>query len=342
MGGASVGLAEEVPNILANPANLASPDRPQIFLNLNNARKNFTIQPIQPSIRTRSSDVSWTQGFNWGYSAVSLPFHVFKRRWVVAVSYNGRQWGEFDERYVSEAEGLLGFDRRSGHVQSISAGLGIQVLSKIRAGVSWTTWFGESEWEYSAGYAKGIDDNAAQGWYGGVAAELGRFALGSTVAFPHRVMKSKTTSDLSAVELPEVIQQFNGALEIGLGYHPWPRWTFGLGYGYQRSFDLQVRYGQEHFNPKYSGFSKASGGIEYKFSLGRVYLPVYAGYQAFGLHEPEGFLPFYVRVPTADEKRFRSHLLFGAAAHAGSLAFYLDSRLTWDDFQVVGLAPPWS
>lgn len=44
MGGVSVALAEEVPNVFANPANLASLDRPQIFLSLNNARRDFTVQ----------------------------------------------------------------------------------------------------------------------------------------------------------------------------------------------------------------------------------------------------------------------------------------------------------
>lgn len=339
MGGVSVGLAEHVPNALTNPANLVSLDRLQIFLSLNNATRDFT---IQPEMSAASSEVSWTQGINWGYSALSIPFHVFKRRLVLAVSYNGRQWGEFDERYISKANEFFDFGGRSAHVQSLSTGLGIQVLPKIRAGVSWTTWFGESEWEYSASLAKGIDDHAAQGWHGGVAAEFGRFSLGSTIALPHRVMKSKTASYLLAGEEFEVIQQFNGALEIGLGYHPWPRWTFGLGYGYQRGFDLQVRYGQEHFDEKYSGFSKVSSGVEYKFSLGAIQLPVYAGYQAFWLDEPEEFFPFYVRVPTSDEKRFRSHLLLGAAAQAGSLAFYLDSKWTWETFQMVGFTPPWS
>jgi hypothetical protein len=336
MGGISVGLADDVPNILANPANLASLDRPQIFLSLNNARKDFT---IQTNMSTASTDVSWTQGFNLGYSAASIPFHIFKRRLVLAVSYNGRKWGEFDERYFSETNELLGFGRRSGHVQSLSTGLGIQVLSKIRAGVSWTTWFGESEWEYSAGLATGIDDNAAQGWYGGVAAELGRFSLGSIIALPHRIMKSKNTFLL---QLPEVTKQFNGALEIGLGYHPSSRWTFGLGYGYQRGFDFESRYGSVHVDEKSPAFSKVSGGIEYKLSLGKVRLPVYAGYQAFGLHEPMGFLPFYVQIPISDGKRFGDHLLLGATAQIGSLAFYFDSKLTWYDYQMIGILPPWS
>lgn len=37
MGGVSVGLADEAPNVLANPANLATLERARIFLSVNNS-----------------------------------------------------------------------------------------------------------------------------------------------------------------------------------------------------------------------------------------------------------------------------------------------------------------
>lgn len=339
MGGVSVGLADEVPNVLANPANLAVLEHARVFLSLNNSWKDFD---IQTSFNNTSTAASWTQGLNWGYSAASLPFHMLNRYWVAAVSYNGRRWGEFDERYFAESNGLIDFGTRSGHVHSFSAGVGIQVLSNIRAGVSWTAWSGESEWSYSEGFVQETVDNEAQGWRGGVTAELGRFSLGSTVAFPHRVMKSRTTHSLLNADWAEVTQQFNGSLEIGLGYRPWSQWTFGMGYSYQRGYDFEIRGAAPYRTEEYPAFSKAAAGVEYKFSFAKFQLPIYAGYQVYWLHEPAALFPFYVRTPISEEKQFRSHWLIGAALQTGSLAIYLDSRLTWDEFQLMSLPSPWS
>lgn len=339
IGGVSVGLADEAPNLLANPANLATLDHARVFLSVNNSWKDFD---IQMNFNTTGTGVSWRQGLNWGYSAASFPVHLLSKNWVIAVSYNGRRRGEFDERYVAEANGLIGFGTRSGHVHSFSAGLGMQVLSNIRAGVSWTAWSGESEWNNSESYVQGTDDYEAQGWRGGVTAELGRFSLGSAVEFPHRVMKSKTTYDLVNPEGTEVTQQFNGALEVGLGYRPWPQWTFGMGYGYQRGHDFEIHDGRVHRTEEYPALSKAAAGVEYKFSFAKVRLPIYAAYQVYWQHESIESSPFYVRAPIFEEQKFRDQLLIGAAVQTGSLAIYLDNRLTWEKFQVVGLPPPWS
>lgn len=339
MGGVSVGLADEVPNLLANPANLATLEQARIFLSVNNLWKDFY---IQTDFNATSTEASWRQGLNLGYSAASLPVHLLSRNWVVAFSYNGRQWGEFDERYVVDAGKLLGFGTRSGHVRSLSAGLGMQVLSNIRAGVSWTAWSGENEWNHSESFVQGTDDYEAQGWRSGVTAELGRFSLGSALAFPHRVMKSKTTYDLVNPDGAEVTQQFNGALEVGLGYRPWPQWTFGMGYSYQRGHDFEIHDGQLHRTVEYPALSKASAGVEYKFSFAEIRVPIYAAYQVYWRHEAIESSPFYVRSPIFEEQKFRDQLLIGATVQTGSLAIYLDNRLTWEKFQMVGLLPPWS
>ena len=119
MGGVSVGLADDTPSIPGNPANLASLDRLQIFASMNNARKDFNAR------KNLGSNSSWTQGIQWGYNAAALPFRRLTRRWIVAASYNGRQWREFDERYLKKTTTPFDDNVRNGHVYSFSAGMGV-------------------------------------------------------------------------------------------------------------------------------------------------------------------------------------------------------------------------
>jgi len=338
MGGVSIGLADDVANLPANPANLASLQKMKIFASLNNVSKHFQVrQDFSPTTK-----VDWTQGIELGYSAVSLPFQLFAKNAVVAFSYNGRQWDEFDERYFVESDVLPSsvLGKRSGSVRSVSTGLGVQVLRKIRLGVSWTAWSGKNRWEFES--IKGVTDDNAQGWHAGIAADLDSFSLGATVAFPHRVLKSSMTSSGQPEVIAEAVQPFNGAVEIGLGFHPRPRWTIGLGYGFQRAFDYDFRERSSFDKLKYPALSRFSAGLEHRLSLKKIHLPLYAGYQLFWRHERLGLSPYLIRMPISDEKNFRHQLLLGMTLEAGSWAIYLDSRWTQDKFKMYLYAPPYS
>lgn len=349
MGGVSVAIADNVPQLLGNPANLAALNRPHLFLSVNNASREFKITkedqngtPVVLPNAENPMDVSWTQGFDLGYSAVSLPFHLFKRQWVAAASYNGRPWGEFDERYFSAQNGIFGPGwKNDEQVQSATAAIGTALVRRIRAGVSWTKWFGKFEWEQE-GVAIRTDDYAGQAWQLGIAGEIGRFSLASTVHFPRRVMKSRTPSGywLNGV----TTQQAHGAMEIGIGYQLQPRWTFGLGYLYQRRFEVEQRLGESQFHKNHRGASQLSAGIAHELSLARVRVPVYVGYLAAWLAKDDGMaaLPF-ILISEPDEARFRSQLVLGAAIGLDAVTFHADSRLTLNSSKkVVSNLPPYS
>lgn len=176
--------------------------------------------------------------------------------------------------------------------------------------MNWTAWSGKSDWRLAEGFVKGQDDNKAQGWQAGLAADMGRFSIGTTISFPHRVMSSKLTGHAYIARRTEVTQQYNGGLEIGLGYHPWSRWTFGLGYGLQRGFDFKSPQIPAEV-VEYPASFKVSTGVEYRFSWAEVQFPVYVGFQSFWLTKEAAVLYSYVQIPTPEEKRNRSHLLIG-------------------------------
>lgn len=349
MGGVSIAVADSVPQLLGNSANLASLSRPHLFLSLNNASREFKVTkedwngtPVILPDAENPTDVSWTQGFDLGYSAVSFPFHLFKRQWVAAASYNGKHWGEFDERYFPAQSRIFGPGwKKNEHVQSATAAISTEILRSLRVGVSWTKWFGKFEWEQEGVNIRN-DDYAGQAWQIGFVGEMGRFSLASTFHLPRQVMKSSTPSGYWIDEVTTL--QSNGTMEIGFGYQPRPRWTLGLGYVYQRRFEVAQRIGESQFNMNYRGASRLSAGIEHELSLARVRVPVYVGYLASWLPNDTDMtsLPYILFIKTAED-RFRSQLVLGAAIGLNAVTFHADSRLTLHSSKkVVSNLPPYS
>lgn len=225
IGGVSVALADEVPQLQANPANLAFVTRLRVFLSLNTVQKKFDETkedwdgtPVNFVTIENPAHVYWDQWFNLGYAAVSIPFHLFRRRWVAAASYNGRHWAEFDERYSADPEGTFAhMQNTGGEVNSASAALAAEVTQKIHIGISSTRWFGHYDWEAKFPGAW-TDDYDGQEWQLGVTGVFGRWSLGSAIYFPRQVMKSRPTP--GSLSNAIMTQDSRGAIELVSAINP--------------------------------------------------------------------------------------------------------------------------
>jgi len=349
IGGVSVALADEVPQLQANPANLAFLTRTRVFLSLNTVQKKFDETkedwdgtPVKFATVENPAHVFWSKWFEVGYAAAAFPFHLFGRQWAAAASYNGRHWQEFDERYFADLENYFKhMQQTGGEVNSVSVALAGEAFRKIRFGISSTRWFGHHDWkqEWPSGWTDDYDGHA---WQLGITGVFGPLSLGSTIYLPRQVMKSSTTSGSPGSGV--MTQDAKGAIEIGLGYHPWPRWTFGLGYVYQAGFEFKQSLGESKLSEETDATSRLSAGIEYEWSPSGLVLPLYAGFIGSWLSEnngtpPLGFYPAAVR----DNNRFRSQLVLGAALKFNAIAFHADSRLTLSSSQTMASnLPPYS
>jgi len=349
MGGVSVALADEVPQLQANPANLAALHRPRVFLSVNTTQKKFNETkedwdgtPANFASVENPAHVFWSQWFKLGYAAAAFPFHLFGRQWATAASYNGRHWQEFDQRYFADLKNYFKhMQLTGGEVSSVSLALAGEVSQKIRFGISSTRWFGHYDWKQDWS-SRWTDDYDGQEWQLGITGVFGPLSLGSTVYLPRQVMKS--TAAPGSPSTGTMTQDTKGAIEIGLGYHPRPRWTFGLGYVHQGAYKVSQSLGESQSDKELGGASRLAAGVEYAWSPAGFHLPIYAGYIASWLSKDYDTAAFGFN-PAGDtnKNRFRSQLVLGAALKLNMIAFHADGRLTLKSSQTTASnLPPYS
>lgn len=264
IGGASVALPDSIPIIFNNPANLAQLRRLKGFMSLNYGRGN--LKPDSES-DFYFNPYYWDDGLNLGIAALSIPFKLLHLPGTLAASYNGT---------IPYSYKLGDAYKYSGKSQSASLGLAIQLSSRFRIGVGGTHRLGDYN-------TKTFDSIAADFWinrtfhYSGNVYHIGlqndiaqRFALGVVYYFPSQLsMEIKTTySDFPDEFTFNETQQISGALRVGLGYRFSANGSLGAGYGYQ------WMHGQN------TGVSSISAGIEYKFRINSIILPLYVMYES--------------------------------------------------------------
>jgi hypothetical protein len=264
IGGASVALADSIPIIFNNPANLAQLRSLKGFISLNYGRGN--LKPDSES-DFYFNPYYWDDGLNLGIAALSLPFKLFHLPGTLAASYSGT---------IPYSYKLGDAYKYSGKSQSASMGLAIQLSSRFRIGVGGTHRLGDYN-------TKTFDSIAADFWinrnfhYSGNVYHIGlqndiaqRFALGVVYYFPSQLsVEIKTTySDFLGEFTFKEKQQISGALRVGLGYRFSANGSLGAGYGYQ------------WIHEQNTGVSSISAGIEYKFRINTIILPLYVMYES--------------------------------------------------------------
>ena len=142
-------------------------------------------------------------------------------------------------------------------------------------------------------------------------------------------MEIKTTySDLIYESTFKETQQISGALRVGLGYRFSTDGSLGAGYGYQ------------WIHGKNTGLSSISGGIEYKFRINTIMLPLYVMYESKSVPANIGKNIF----ASSDEKA-RCHILgFGGGIQWHVLTLYFATQWSQCGSYEVSVmpVPPWS
>jgi len=345
MGGVSVALPDEVANVLGNPANLTILNRPSFFASMINANREFSLAQEWPE--AKKADTQFRR-LEIGYSAFSFPVELFKKHWVVAASYNGRQWPRFDERFFASAMKTLAEYslERTGHIGSASLGLATRPFAKLSLGVGWTKWFGKTEWRYST-HNKGSADFAAQGWHLGLNSQAGPLSLGAVVYLPHKVMRGKGEAPdwRTAKVATTQTQKFRGAIDVGLAYRL-RSLTFGLGYAYQRSTAFEFAEGLDRDTEMLKAEKRIGAGAEWELKWPRFRLPLYVAYRAYLLPKDDIFVPWPSWRITESEKRdFRGEWNLGFALLYRSVELYVSATWSRSSCEILGtefLTPPWS
>lgn len=342
LGGVSVSIPGNAANVMGNPANLASIDHRTIFFSLANTQNNFVFKDLYAKNETT---LDWHQGLKPGYCAISWPFRSFGKKWVIAASYNGVHWPEFDERYVSDNSNLFNFSfGKKGHSRSLSLGIATKPISKISVGMGLTNWFGKTNWRYE-GFGNGSCNFSSQGLHAGVNGQFGRLSVGSVFYFPHQLMTCTSNSTGWGTNYSlSLSKDFNGAVEVGVGYSLSTRLTIALGYGYQRGFDFITKTRDWQATDKQSKSAKLSGGFQYESRFRHAVFPIYFGYRIVWPPKKKINLPpGYISISNSDKESFRKELLFGASYKYKSTEFYFDTKWTASSFHISERAlPPWS
>jgi hypothetical protein len=323
IGGASVALPDSIPIIFNNPANLAQLRRLKGFISL-----NYGIGNLEPDSKSDSyfNPYYWDDGLNLGIASLSLPFKLLHLQGTLAASYNGT---------LPYSYKLGDAHKYGGKSQSASLGLAMQLSSQFRIGVGGTHRFGDYNtktfysivanlwtnrtFHYSGNvYHIGLQNDIAQ-----------RFALGVVYYFPSQLsMEIKTTySDLLGEFTFKETQQIPGALRVGLGYRFSANGSLGAGYGYQ------WMHGQN------TGVSSISAGIEYKFQINTIILPLYVMYESKSVPANIGENIF-----VSSQEKARCHILgLGGGIQWQVFTLYFASQWSQcDRYEVLMPAPPWS
>lgn len=348
LGGVSVAVPDGVANVTGNPANLVFINHPGFLASLTYSNREFS---LTQEWSERTAAETHFRRWEMGYCALSLPVELLKKQWVVAASYNGRQWSRMDERFFNSAvKALAGYNlQRTGHLGSASLGLATRPFAKLSLGVGWTKWFGKTEWKYST-ISEGSADFAAQGWHLGLNSQVGPFSLGTVFYLPHKVMsgKGEVVEGIDWLRRQAVTtqtQEFRGAIDLGIAYRL-RSWTFGLDYAYQKSTAFEYKEGQRQYKDMVRAEKRIGAGVEYMFRIARLRLPIYFAYRAYLLPEDESFVPWqYWRITELEQRDFWGEWDMGFALLYRSLGLYTSATWSRSSCEMSGtdfLTPPWS
>ncbi|MDZ7261244.1 MAG: hypothetical protein ONB05_03940 [candidate division KSB1 bacterium] len=344
IGGVTVALPDEIPAVVSNPANLAHLTHTVIFLSIRNTRTKLSFKETDTK---ETSSQTWYQTDVPNYTAAALPFNAFKRSWVIAAAYNGKQFWEFDGSHLGERQNSTSTIERKGDIQSASLGFAGHISSNISLGVGWTKWFGKNKWNLNGSHSEsgnGSLDYTGQGWQIGLQGQFTRLSVGAVIYFPHELMTGSSLFRDELIRAGELqhSQEFNGALNLGVAYHLSSHWTIGFGYGYQKSFLFQTQQGQWHYQERFKGSSKFSGGVEYDLAFNKAHLPLYLGYQRYQMPKSSGHSPFgFLLMSKSDKDLIQNELVLGASLIFKTFGFYFDTKWTRSSFHIDGLPPPW-
>jgi len=349
MGGVTVALPDEVPQVLGNPAGLAYIDRSTFFFSMSRARSKLDFTEIKSE---QASSHAWSGSLAPGYAAVSLPLKLFRRPWVVAAAYNGRQSPEFDESYVSAVNELITLkNEREGHIGSASLGIGVQLVPNLSLGIGWTRWFGELKWrtveaagDSSYELNRQTSNYIGSGWQAGIMGQVGRLSLGAVIYFPQKLMTAKGTLKPYSIFKERSYQEnlkFSGALKGGAAYHFKSGLALGVGYSYQLSFVNQYKEESYTFDREHGSSTRLTGGIEYTLNLKKVRLPLYFGYQACWMPEFHSFVGCgLLGISRDDQQQFQDKYSLGAGLIYGSVGLHLTTQWAHSSLQITDFYLP--
>lgn len=355
MGGVTVALPDEVPQILGNPAGLAYIDKATFFLSMSHAESKLDFAEIESE---QASSHTWSGSLVPGNAAVSLPLELFWRRWVVAVAYNNRQSPEYnDETYIPPVKELIELtNEREGQIGSASVGIGVELLHSLSLGIGWTKWFGEMKWSTIEALGdlfhtinRQTTDYNGSGWHAGVMGQAGRLSLGAVIYFPQELVTGEGvpegyyfTDDIAY----EQSLKFNGGFKGGVAYNPISSLTLGLGYSYRHGFIDQYRTGGDTLSEEYGSSTGLSGGIEYTLNLNKVHLPVYFGYFTSWMPEFPSFGDNgLVSISKDDRQRYSDRYSLGAGLIYGPFGLHLNAQWAQRSLTMSlasTLLPPWT
>jgi long-subunit fatty acid transport protein len=324
IGGASVAFPDSIPVIFNNPASLAQLRRVTGFVSLNYSRGHLNLESEpDPYYNPNYGD----DALNPGIAAFSLPYHLLDLPVTLAGSYNGTI------SYSYEIGDVYKYSRKS---QSASLGLAIELSSRFRIGIGGTHRFGD----YTAKTFDGIEgefESNRTSHYSGNVYHIGlqrdiaeRFAFGAVYYFPSKlsIEVKRSYSYLSSEYIYKETQQISGALRVGLGYRFSADGSLGAGYGYQ------------WIHGKNTGLSSISAGIEYKFRINTIILPLYVMYENKSVPANIGENIF----ASSDEKARCDILGFGGGIQWQVLTLYFAAQWSQCGNHEISVmpAPPWS
>ena len=246
---------------------------------------------------------------------------------TLAGSYNGTI------SYSYEIGDIYTYSRKS---QSASLGLAIQPSPQFRIGIGGTHRFGDYTAKTFDGIEGEFESNRISHYSGnvyhiGLQSDIAeRIAFGAVYYFPSKLSMEvkRSYSYLSSEYIYKETQQISGALRVGLGYRYSANGSLGAGYGYQ------WMHGQN------TGLSSISAGIEYKFRINTISLPLYVMYESKSVPANIGENIF-----ASSEERARCDIL-GFGGGIQWLAFTLYFAAEWSqcgshEVSVMPV-PPWS
>jgi hypothetical protein len=324
IGGASVAFPDSIPVIFYNPASLAQLRRITGFVSLIYSRGHLEPESEpDPYYKPNYGD----DVLNPGIAAFSLPFHLLELPVTLAGSYNGTI------SYSYEIGDIYTYSRKS---QSTSLGLAIQTSPQVRIGIGGTHRFGDYTAKTSDSLADDSETNRTSHYSGnvyhiGLQSDIAqRFAFGAVYYFPSKlsIEVKRSYSYLSSEYTYKETQQISGALRVGLGYRFSIEGSLGAGYGYQ------WMYGQN------TGVSSISAGIEYKFRINTIILPLYVMYESKSVPANIGENIF----ASSDEKARCDILGFGGGIQWQVLTLYFAAQWSQCGIYEVSVmpVPPWS
>ena len=339
MGGASVALPDQVPHIVHNPANLFE-------------LKNITFFSSTRTITTRLSyheiDRQYDKNYSRNdlefpaYSSISLPFSLLKKRWVLAAAYNGIQHLEMEKSFLPDDQGSAGNENDR---YSFSMGLAGQFLANIKFGLAWTKWYGKNDWQFNNTSNRfNFNGNGVQI---GAQGQFKKLAVGVVVYAPHDLVESDirriNVDSLYLEHKLKKVQRFNGAINFGVAFNLSPKWTFGTGYGYQKSYPVKYMENAWQFNERLSGASKFSVGIEYALSFSRTKLPIHFSYKLQQVPVSSGLPHLFDLVRFKSKNNLLQHeFLLGASLNFKNFGIFLDSKWSRSAFCLELPPPPYS